>query len=184
MSSDYVYGFSREYTDEQSLLRRHHPLNKFGGLETDATDYTMDLISVLDIAASVASIVELSTGCIKSLLDLRASYQITDMNVQVSIAQLSTLRAALMQISAWEFESTDFIPSNLEMDFNLSLTSCKALIDGLNDQLVPLTIDQTPALNFRKKAQFLLNGREWSNLQTLLSHQISAIQLFLTTLQW
>ncbi|KAI4174279.1 MAG: hypothetical protein LQ343_002418 [Gyalolechia ehrenbergii] len=94
----------------------------------------MDLISVLDIAASVASIVELSTGCIKSLLDLRASYQITDMNVQVSIAQLSTLRAALMQISAWEFESTDFIPSNLEMDFNLSLTSCKALIDGLNDQ--------------------------------------------------
>ena len=144
----------------------------------------MELVSVIGIAASIASLVELSTTCIKSLMDLRADYKVTDLNIQVSIAQLSTLKAALMQISAWKCESTDFIPPNLENDLSLSLTSCKALMDGLKNRLIPLIIEQTPALSLRRKAQFLLNGKEWNNLQTLLSHQISAIQLLLTTLQW
>lgn len=146
-------------------------------------DTDMELISVLGIAASIASIVELSTGCIKSLMDIRANYEITDMTVQVSIAQLSTLKAALTQISTWKCESFDLIPSNLETDLNVSLTSCKALIDGLNGHLVPLTLENQSALSVGKRIRFLLNGKEWSNLQSLLGHQISAIQLLLTTLQ-
>ena len=144
----------------------------------------MEVISVLGVAGSVANIVELSTSCINSLLDLRANYKISELNVQVSVTQLSTLKAALLQISAWKCESTELMPYHLEMDLNLSLNSCKTLIDGLNDQLKPLRLDESTALSFRRKAKFLLNGREWNNLQTLLNHQISAIHLFLTTMQW
>ena len=145
----------------------------------------MEFVAVLGIAASVANIVELSSSCISSLQALRASYKISELNVQVSVAQLSTLKAALMQISAWQCEGTESIPSHLGMDLNLSLHSCKILIESLNNQLNPLRVEQNNrTLSFRGKAKFLWNEREWTNLQTLLNHQISAIHLFLTTMQW
>ena len=145
----------------------------------------MEFVAVLGIAASVANIVELSSSCISSLQALRASYKISELNVQVSVAQLSTLKAALLQISAWQCEGTESIPSCLGMDLNLSLHSCKILIESLNNQLNPLRVEQSNrTLSFRGKAKILWNEREWINLQTLLNHQISAIHLFLTTMQW
>ncbi|KAL9599927.1 MAG: hypothetical protein Q9219_003489 [cf. Caloplaca sp. 3 TL-2023] len=125
----------------------------------------MELITILGVAASVASIIEVSTTCIKSLLDIRAQYQITDLNVQISIAQLSTLKAALLQISAWKCGSSDFIPANLETDLDLSLNGCKALVDGLSDRLKPFTLGQAPLLNFRKKAHFLLNAKDRTQVE-------------------
>ena len=145
----------------------------------------MEVVSVLGIAASVANIVELSTSCVSSLQALRASYKTSELNVQISVTQLSTLKAALVQVSAWQCEGTESIPSHLGIDLNLSLHSCKTLIDSLNDQLKPLRVDQkSRTLSFRGKANFLWNEKEWTNLQTLLSHQISAIHLFLTRIQW
>ena len=145
----------------------------------------MEFVSVLGIAASVANIVELSTTCITSLQALRASYKISELNVQVSVTQLSTLKAVLMQISAWQCEDTESIPSHLGMDLNLSLHSCETLIDSLNGQLNPVRVDQgSRTLSFRGKAKFLWNEREWTNLQTLLDHQITGIHLLLTTMQW
>lgn len=149
------------------------------------TILAMEFASVLGIAASAANIIELSTSCISSLQALRASYKISELNVQVSVTQLSTLKAALMQISAWQREGTESFPPHLGMELNLSLHSCKTLIDSLNDQLNPLRVDQSSrTLSFRGKAKFLWKEREWTNLQTLLNHQISAIHLFLTTMQW
>ncbi|KAL8784386.1 MAG: hypothetical protein Q9213_003986 [Squamulea squamosa] len=69
------------------------------------------------------------------------------------------------------------------MDLNLSLSSCKTLVDALNDHLSLAGVDNISGMSFGSKTKFLLNGREWSHLQTLLSHQISAIQLFLTVMQ-
>lgn len=143
----------------------------------------MEVVSILGAAASVATVIEVSTTCINRLLDLRTKYKIADLNVQVSIAQLSTLKAALAQISTWTCQSSELIPYNLEMDLNISLGSCKALIDGLNDHLRPFKDDDNTT-SLGRKTKFLLNGREWSHLQTLLGHQVSAIQLFLTTMQW
>ena len=133
----------------------------------------------------MANLVELSSSCISSLQALRASYKISELNVQVSVAQLSTLKAALMQISVWQCAGNESIPSHLGMDLSLSLHSCKTLIDSLNDRLNLLKVDESSrTLSFRGKAKFLWNEREWTNLQTLLNHQISAIHLFLTTMQW
>ena len=144
----------------------------------------MEIASVLGVAASISSIIELSTACVKSLLELRAVYRSSELHVQVAIAQLSTLKVALTQISTWRCQSNNFIPYHLEADLNLSLHSCKALMDGLNEHLSPLRLDKTDTFGFKSRIALLMNGREWSNLQTLLSHQVSAIQLFLTTMQW
>lgn len=144
----------------------------------------MEVVSALGLAASVANILDLSTTCIKLLLELRASYKISDLNIQVSVAQLSTLKAAMTQITMWKCDSPSYIPYHLGTDLDLSLKSCKILIDGLNDQLSPLRLNGTASLSFKRKAQFLLSGREWNQLQTLLNHQIAAIHLFLTTMQW
>lgn len=144
----------------------------------------MEVVTILGAAASVATVVEVSASCINKLLDLRAKHKLSDMNVQVSVAQLATLKAALTQISAWTCEDTGLIPYHLGTDLNLSLSSCKTLVDGLNGHLSQIRIDGIATPSFGRKAKFLMNGREWSHLQTLLSHQISAIQLFLTTMQW
>ncbi|KAL8987446.1 MAG: hypothetical protein Q9177_003342 [Variospora cf. flavescens] len=143
----------------------------------------MEVITALGAAASIATVVELSGSCINKLMDLRAKYKISDLNVQVSVAQLSTLKAALTQISAWTCEDPEVIPDCLETDLGLSLGSCRILVDGLNNHLSQIRTDGIATLSFSRKAKFLLNGREWDHLQTLLSHQISAIQLFLTTMQ-
>ena len=144
----------------------------------------MEFASILGVAASISSIVELSTACVKSLLELRAAYRSSELHVQVAVAQLSTLNAALTQISTWRCLSNNFIPYHLEADLNLSLHSCKALMDGLNEYLSALRLDKTDTFSSKSRLALLMSGREWSNLQTLLSHQVSAIQLFLTTMQW
>lgn len=144
----------------------------------------MEVVTILGAAASVATVIEVSASCINKLLDLRAKYKVSNMNVQVSVAQLSTLKAALTQISAWTCEDPELIPYHLGTDLRLSLNSCQTLVDGLNDYLSQIRTDGTTTLSFSRKAKFLLNGREWTHLQTLLSHQISAIQLFLITMQW
>ncbi|KAI4124009.1 MAG: hypothetical protein LQ341_007123, partial [Variospora aurantia] len=120
----------------------------------------MELVTALGAAASIATVVELSGSCINKLMDLRAKYKISDLNVQVSVAQLSTVKAALTQISAWTCEDPEVIPDCLETDLGLSLGSY-----GI------------ATLSLSRKAKFLLNRREWDHLQTLLSHQISAIQV-------
>ena len=144
----------------------------------------MEVAAILGVASSIANLAEIATACTKSLVDLRANYMTSDLNVQVSITQLSTLKSALMHIAAWRCHSSEVIPYDIGSDLKLSLDSCNTLLGGLYDQLSRLGAKRNTALGFKKKAQFLLNGQEWSNLQTLLSHQISAIHLFLTTIQW
>lgn len=144
----------------------------------------MEVATVLGAAASIATVVELSGRCINKLLDLRAEYRTSDLNVQLSVAQLSTLKAALTQISAWTCDHAEVIPRCLETDLGLPLDSCKTLVDCLNDHLSQIGTEGILTLSFSRKAKFLLNRREWKRLLTLLSHQISAIQFFLTTMQW
>lgn len=144
----------------------------------------MEVATILGAAASIATVVELSGRCINKLLDLRAKYRTSDLNVQLSVAQLSTLKAALTQISAWTCDDAEVIPSCLETDLGLPLDSCKTLVDCLNDHLSQIRTEGIVTLSSSRKAKLLLSGKEWNRLQTLLSHQISAIQFFLTTMQW
>ena len=122
----------------------------------------MEFASILGVAASISSIVELSTACVKSLLELRAAYRSSELHVQVAVAQLSTLNAALTQISTWRCPSNNFIPSNLEADLNVSLHSCKLLMEGLSQHLSALRLDRTDKFGFKEQASA---SDEWTGME-------------------
>ncbi|KAL8774141.1 MAG: hypothetical protein Q9209_001249 [Squamulea sp. 1 TL-2023] len=125
----------------------------------------MEVVPVLGAAASVATVLELSTACINKLLDLRTRYKISDLKVHVFIAQLSTLKAALAEISAWACTSSNSIPHQLKMDLNLSLSSCKTLVDALDGHLSSTGVDNVRGMSFGSKT-----NRTQVEQESLLEH--------------
>ena len=109
----------------------------------------MAIASFLGFAASISSTIGLSTACVKSLLELRAAYISTELHAQVAVAQLSTPKVALTQISTWRCQPNNFIRYDPEGGLNLSLHSCKALMDGLNEHLSALRLDKTESFSFK-----------------------------------
>lgn len=144
----------------------------------------MDPLSILGAAASVITVVELCTESLNSLLGLQNRYTNADLTIRLLITQLRTLRTALSQISEWIITNLDTIPYHVQTDLAMSLDGCKFLIEGLNDRLSHFEYDENKALNVRKKAQLLWGEKERTDFLTLLSHNIAALQLLLTAIQW
>ena len=94
----------------------------------------MDVVSV---AASVIGIVDVITRSVNSLLDLQTRFKKADLTVSLLIGQLSTLKAALNQISEWITTSLITVPQHhqLVMDLTVSLKSCKFLILLLDERM-------------------------------------------------
>lgn len=141
----------------------------------------MDPLSILGAAASAITVVELCTESLNSLLRLQYRYTNADLTVRLLITQLCTLRTALSQISEW---NVDTVPHHVQTDLDMSLDGCKFLIQGLNDHLSRIEYDENKALSVRKKAQLLWGEKERTDFLTLLSHNIAALQLLLTAMQW
>ena len=144
----------------------------------------MDIFSILGAGASVITIVELCTESLNSLLRLQNSYKNADLTVRLLITQLCTLRTALSQISEWITTSADTISHRIQNDLAMSLEGCKFLTERLNDRLNRLGYGENKSISVRKKAQLLWGERERTDFLTLLSHNIAALQLLLTAMQW
>ena len=144
----------------------------------------MDVLSILGAGASVITIAELCTEGVNALLQLQNSYTNADLTVRLLITQLCTLRTALSQISEWITRSAGTISHNIQNDLAMSLDGCKFLIEGLNDRLKRLGYGENKALSVRGKAQLLWGEKERADFLTLLSHNIAALQLLLTAMQW
>lgn len=144
----------------------------------------MDPATAIGLAGSVISIIDVCTRSLNSLMNIQARYQQADLAVRLLLTQLSTLRAAISQISEWISSSYDPFPSTLQVDLEMSLSGCKVLIETLSGYLTSREWDRDVKLNAWQKTQYLWQENERQNFQTLLSHQIAALQLFLTALQW
>ena len=91
----------------------------------------------LTIITSILGITRGITTIVKNLHDLRSKYQAVSLTVSLLISQLSTLKAALGQISEWITMSlyADFKHEQLVADLNTSMEGCHILILVLDEQI-------------------------------------------------
>ena len=61
----------------------------------------MDPVTVISLAGSVFNIVDVIAKCFITLKNLQSQWQLADWTVTAIIGQLTTLKAALHQISEW-----------------------------------------------------------------------------------
>ena len=144
----------------------------------------MDPVSILSAAASAITVIQLCTKSLDTLRQLQNRYTNADLTIRLLITQLSTLKTALRQISEWITTSVDTVPQDVEVDLAMSLDGCRFLVEGLNERLGLLEYDKDTSLSLRRKAQLLWGEKERTDFLMLLSHNLAALQLLLTAMQW
>ena len=146
----------------------------------------MDPVSVVGVAGSIVTIVGVISGSLQSLLDLQGRYKKANLSVSLLIGQLSTLKAALNQISAWINTSLVNVTQHeqLVLDLTTSLDGSELLILLLNERLNSLKRSSTTSLDTLGKGQLLWGEKDMQEYLNQLDNQISALNLLLTALQW
>ena len=144
----------------------------------------MEPISIIGAAASISAIVELCTNSLGNLSRLQKKYKHADLTLQLLITQICTLKTALSQISEWITNNVHTIPPSVQKDLLMCLDGCAFLVEALNDRLASSENSKDKALGFRKKAGFLWGEKERAEFLTLLDHNVTALQLLLTAIQW
>ncbi|MCJ1265924.1 hypothetical protein MMC22_005806 [Lobaria immixta] len=123
-------------------------------------------MEAIGLAGSVASIVDILAKSVNFLLNLQTKYKQADLTVSLLIGQLSTLKAALNQISEW-----------------ITSKGCKVLVLALDDRIKSFDRNPDHTLNSRGKAQLLWEENGTTDYLNHLSNHISALNLLLTALQ-
>ena len=146
----------------------------------------MDPASVIALAGSVVSIVDVTGRSLSFLVELRAKYRKANLTVSLLIGQLSTLKAALNQISEWITTSLVGVPQHQQLmaDLDVSLKACNILILVLYDRVSCLEKGTSSELRTLDKAQFLWEEKGMNDYLNHLNNQINALNLLLNAFQW
>lgn len=117
-------------------------------------------------------------------MDLKARYNCVDLKVSLLIGQLSTLKAALKQITE-VIDASLVVPRHqLVHDLETSVGCCEVVILVLDDRLCSLHRNEVNGLDTLSKAQFVWDEKTMDDYQNLLNNQIGALNLLITALQW
>lgn len=146
----------------------------------------MDPASIIALAGSAISIVDVIGRSLSFLLELQTKSRNANLTVSLLIGQLSTLKAALNQISEWITTSLVGVPRHEQLiaDLDVSLEACKVLVLLLDDRIFHLKSSLTSQVAAVAKAHFLWEEKGMNDYLNLLNNQINALNLLLTALQW
>ena len=146
----------------------------------------MDPLSAVGLVGSIISIVDVVTRSISSLRTLHGRWKSADLTVSLLIGQLTTLKAALDQISQWMSSNLNSSSQHhqLTIDMTSSLQSCEALISFLNDHISRLKFDDLNGLTVDSKARLVLQDQNVKDCINHLNNQAIAFNLLLTALNW
>lgn len=139
----------------------------------------MDPLSLVGVIAGIVSVVAKATF---SLSDLKSKYKIADIKVSLLICQLSTLKAALTQVK-YLVENVSLGPQ-LGDDLSTFLSSLWTIISALGNQLDQLQLNPENELSRWTKVGFVWDEQTMRDYLRLLDHQVNALQLLLSALQW
>lgn len=146
----------------------------------------MEPVSIISLVGSVVSIVDVIGRSLSYLLDLQTKYRKANLTISLLIGQLSTLKAALNQISEWITASLVGVPQHEQLvaDLDVSIEACKILILVLDDRISCLERGAISELRTVDKVQFLWEEKGMTDYLNHLNNQINALNLLLTALQW
>src|SRR5947199_9145049 len=103
----------------------------------------MDPITLLSAISATTSILGAITSTVKNLSDLKGKFDGADLTIRLLIAELSTVKSALIQIQDWaQYNSTDSpFEEDLANAFNVSLDGCKMAMDVLAEEVSYVVAD-------------------------------------------
>lgn len=146
----------------------------------------MDPISMIGVVGSVVRIVDVISKNVHFLCCLQTKYRKADLTLSLLIGQLSTLKAALNQISEW-IDSELNTPKHEQLveDLTTALHGCHVLISLLDARVDEFHQDEiTKKLSPLDKVALLWEESETKEYLTHLNNQINALNLLLTAIQW
>lgn len=145
----------------------------------------MDPVSAIGFVSAIAGIVDLIAKGLLSLSDFQSRYRIADLKVSLLIGQLSTLKAALVQVGHL-VEDVARVPRDVQLvsDLSISLLSLNTIIGALDNRLSHLQRTAEDGLSNWGRVGFVWDEQTMRDYLSLLDHQVNALGLLLTALQW
>lgn len=147
--------------------------------------HAMDPISAISFVSAIAGIVDLIAKGVLSLSDLQSRYRIADIKVSLLIGQLSTLKAALIQVGLL-VEDVSHAPRDIQLvsALSTSLASLETIIGALDTRLSQLQRNSEDGLSNWGRVNYVWDEQTMRDYLSLLDHQVNALGLLLSALQW
>jgi hypothetical protein len=99
----------------------------------------VDPCTIIGTVSAAGAIVVGITNTIHKLVRLRETFKEADVALRLLIAELSAVKAALLQIEDWAtYNSDGNVEGGLERGFKLSLEGCQIALDLLWDEVASL----------------------------------------------
>jgi len=146
----------------------------------------MDPVTAIGLAGTLVGITDIVARSLISLVTLQSKYRCSSLVVSLLIGQLTTLRAALYQITEFE-RSLVGIPMHEQLvaDLQISLESCHVLIIVLEERIKKLGKGlDGGSLTAKGKIEFIFEEGGLSDFTNHLNNQVNALNLLLTALHW
>lgn len=145
----------------------------------------MDPISAIGLVSAIAGIVDLIAKGVLSLSDFQSRYRIVDLKVSLLIGQLSTLKAALTQVGHL-VQDVACVPRDRQLvsELSNSLASLETIIGVLDSRLSHLQHNTEDGLSSWRRVNFVWDEQTMRDYLSMLDHQVNALGLLLTALQW
>jgi len=146
----------------------------------------MDPISFLGALSAAGTIVAAITKCAHTLAQLRSRFQEADITLRLLLAELSAVKAALVQVEDWaNYNSTNGpVQEELAIGFSDSLEGCQLAMDLLGEEVTRLaTCFANSEDDFGARMRTVWNESSMKDHQQRLHGQIAALQLLLQAVQ-
>ena len=141
----------------------------------------MDPCTVIGTISAAGAIVVGITNTIHKLVRIRERFKEADVTLRLLVAELSAVKAALLQIEDWaNYNSDGVVEGGLEHGFKLSLEGCQIAMDLLWDEVESLYEgfeDNDDA--FAARLRTVWKESSMKEHQQRLRGQIGALQLLL-----
>jgi hypothetical protein len=153
----------------------------------------MDPATLLGVVASSIQIAQLIGATIQNLHTLKGKFQDADVTIRLISGQLSTIKAAIIQIHEWAEFNFDDSPKEEKFSdgLNVALDGCRAAMDALSEEVEELitgTGNTTGVLptapGIRARLKVVWSEDSMKAHQDRLYGQVQALQILLTAGQW
>lgn len=146
----------------------------------------MDPLTIVGVTGAIVGIIDVITRSVRSLCYLQAKFKGTNLTISLLVGQLSTLKAALNQISEWIDTSLVAVQKHqrLVFDLKVSLESCKVVIQLLGDRICQFEQINGNTVSVQGRILYLWGQSGITEYLNHLNNQTSALNLLLTALQW
>ncbi|KAF3399651.1 Ankyrin-2 [Talaromyces pinophilus] len=150
----------------------------------------MDPLSALGAISGALQVAQIVGQTIAGLSTLRGKYQNADLTIRSMIGELTTIKAALIQLHDWAKYNAEVNSSHREYEesVTVAIVGCSEVMEVLSGKVSELTINvnghvDLPVLAFRTRIQVLWNEELMNSLREQLHSQVRALNLLLQACQ-